>query len=70
MKETNTIAKADPKDLHLKNLKSQEQKALAKLERIKTWPQEHQQAALDRTQSKLNQIRESMKQLESTPKPT
>ena len=67
--KTNTT-KVDP-NLALKNLKQQEAKALAKLEKIKTWPTpEHKQPAIDRTQATLNQIRERMKQVESTPKPT
>jgi hypothetical protein len=59
-----TVATVKPKsnsDPVLKNFQSQEQKALDKLERIKTWPKEHQNAATLATQRKLNQIREAMK---------
>lgn len=67
--KTNTTT--TDKDSQLKNLKLQESKALAKLEKIKSWPtQDHKQPAIDRTQATLNQIRERMKALESTPKPT
>jgi len=49
--------------LLLNAMKVQERKALAKLERIKTWPKEHQAAAERATQEKLSQIREEMKSL-------
>lgn len=51
------------KELTQANLKSLEAKTLAKLDRIKTWPKEHRDAATQRTQAKLNQIREAMTQV-------
>lgn len=54
-------ALAEPSDRIALNLKHQERKAQAKLERIKKWPKEHQEEAIERAQSKLNNIREEMK---------
>ncbi len=46
------------------HLKIQEKKALAKLDRIKSWPKEHQSAAIERAQAKLSQIREAKKKID------
>jgi len=48
------------KELHQKHLKAQESKLVAKLERIKTWPEKDREAATARTEDTLSQIRERM----------
>lgn len=53
----------DPKKKRLEHLKNQERKALAKQERVKQWPKEHQEAANDRIAATLSNIREEMKSL-------
>lgn len=53
----------DPKAIHVKHLETQQRKAEAKLKRIDSWPKEHQEVARQRTQSKLNQIREEKSKL-------
>lgn len=53
----------EPKANRIKQLDHQEQKAKDKLDRIKEWPKEHQAVASERTQQKLNQIREEKSKL-------
>jgi hypothetical protein len=52
------------KTKQLKHFQQLEKKALAKKDRIKTWPQEHQKEALQRVEANLSHIREEMKKLE------
>jgi hypothetical protein len=66
--KTRQLLERDPKEVMLTNLQAQEKKAMAKMERIKSWPREHQAVALARTEDTLNQIRERMSQLEPSAK--
>ncbi len=49
--------------IRLKHFQTEEKKALDKLERIKTWPKEHQKEAQARAEAKLSHIRDEMKKL-------
>lgn len=69
-KKTNALMARDPKELQLANLKGQEARALAKLERIKKWPENQQEIATARTEDTLSQIRERISELESPNNPS
>jgi hypothetical protein len=64
-KKTNALMARDPKVVQLANLKGQEAGAMAKLERIKHWPENQREIATARTEDTLSQIRERMSVLES-----
>jgi hypothetical protein len=58
--------KPSEKDKRLIHLKHQERKALAKQERIKTWPEENRADGNKRVEANLSYIREEMKKLEKS----
>jgi len=63
---TRKVQERVPSEVQLQNLQAQEKKAVEKLERIKTWPKEHQEIAIAKTEDTLSQIRERMANLAST----
>lgn len=62
--KTRKLMERDPKQVLLAKLKGDEQIAMAKLERIKTWSPELREEATARTEDNLSQIRERMSALE------
>jgi hypothetical protein len=59
-------AKPLAKARQMTNLKHAERKALAKKDRVRQWPKEHQEAANERIDANLSHIREEMKKLEKS----